>query len=308
MPPPTAIIRSAIVAHNFVEGGPQQASTYTVTRRVALNGNGNLESPADHAIIMSAFGRPLSPLRGTMVRTEPMGMMRLRQVTAVPVQDTSSTIFDVTARYDQLYTWNKTQSSGTLDELLLPVEVDFDATPRSVLMYRSPSFATSPAADLNTILDIGGTKVDYAGKPVPGLIPQMTVRVALVFDASGANSGQTLNSVYDKLNALSGKWNSSAFLHWMPNEVYCESGSVAHIRDEYFRVTFNLRWDTWFACEQQPKTDVWGKAAIDANGAAQTVTWKSLVRGTATLSSMFDLSPNVGAATSIAKEGSFISY
>ena len=189
MPTPTAITRSAIIAQNFAEGGPQQAGTYTVTKRVELNGNVDVEDSTHMALVLGAFGRPLSPLRATMVKTEPMGMMRLRSVNAVPVIGSSNTVFDVTARYDQLYTWAK--ATG-LDTLLLPVEIDFDATPRSVLMYRSPSFSTQPAADLNTTTDIGGTKVDYAGKPIQALIPQMTVRVSLVFEgtsASAAGSG-----------------------------------------------------------------------------------------------------------------------
>jgi hypothetical protein len=305
MPTPTAITRSAIVAQNFAEGGPQQAGTYTVTKRVELNGNVDVEDATHMAIVLGAFGRPLSSLRATMVTTEAMGMMRLRVVNAVPVVGSSNTVFDVTARYDQLYTWAK--ATG-LDTLLLPVEVDFDATPRSVLMYRSPSFSTQPAADLNTTTDLGGTKVDYAGKPIQALIPQMTVRVSLVFDASGVNSGMTLVSVYDRINTLSGKWNNATFLHWSANQVYCESGSVSHIRDEYYRATFNLRWDLWYGCEQQPKTDVWGKPAVDSNGAATTVTWKSLVRSTANLSLMFNLSNNPTAAAQIAKEGSFITY
>jgi hypothetical protein len=305
MPSPTAITRTAIIAQNFAEGGPQQAGTYTVTKRVELDGNVDVESAADMALVLGAFGRPLSSLRATMVKTEPMGMMRLRVVNAVPVIGSSNTVFDVTARYDQLYTWAK--ATG-LDTLLLPVEVDFDATPRSVLMYRSPSFSTQPAADLNTTTDLGGTKVDYAGKPIQALIPQMTVRVSLVFDASGTNSSMTLVTVYDKINTIAGKWNNATFLHWGANQIYCESGSVAHIRDEYYRATFNLRWDLWYGCEQQPKTDVWGKPAVDSNGAATTVTWKSLVRSSANLGLMFDLSNNPTAAAQIAKEGSFITY
>jgi hypothetical protein len=304
MPTATAITRSAITAQNFSEGGPSQASTYTVVRRVTMDGSVDVEDATQMALVLGAFGAPLSSLRATMVLTERMGMMRLRTVSATPVPNTESSVFDVTARYDQLYTWNKATS---LEKLQLPVEVDFDATPRSVLMYRSPSFTTQPAADLNTTSDIGGTKVDYAGKPIQALIPQMTVRVSMVFDSTNSSSG-TLVSVYDKINTLSGKWNSATFLHWAANQVYCESGSVSHIRDEYFRATFNLRWDLWYGCEQQPQTDIWGKPALDSNGAANAVTWKTLVRGSANLSNMFSLSSDSTVAAQIAKEGCFLTY
>jgi hypothetical protein len=306
MPVATAITRSAIVAQNFNEGGPSQASTYTVVRRVVMDGSVNVENDTQMALVLGAFGAPLSSLRASMVLTERMGMMRLRSVTAQPVPGNESSVFDVTARYDQLYTWNV--ATG-LAKLQLPVEVEYDATPRSVLMYRSPSFTTQPSADLNTTADIGGTKVDYAGKPIQALVPQMSVRISLITDVSGVNSSRTLVTVYDRIDTLRGKWNSAAFNQWgTANQVYCESASVSHVRDEYYRATFNLKWDLWFGCEQQPKTDVWGKPALDSNGAANVVTWKSLVRSTANFSLIYDLSSDATVAAAIAKEGSFISY
>ena len=308
MPAATAISRSAITAHNFSEGGPSQASTYTVMRRVTMDGTVDVENATQMALVLGAFGAPLSSLRATMVLTERMGMMRLRTVSATPVPNTESSVFDVTAKYDQLYTWNV----GTgLAKLQVPVEVDLDATPRSVLMYRSPSFSTSPSANLNTTTDIGGTKVDYAGKPIQALISQMTMRISMIVDCSSQPSGaaRTLVTVFDKVGTYSNKWNSSAFPHFpSASTVLCETANVAHVRDEYYRATFNLRWDQWLLCEQQPKTDIWGKPALDSNGAANTVTWKSNVRSTIDLNSIFDLSSDATVAKQIVTEGSFITY
>ena len=306
MPAATAISRSAIVAQNFNEGGPSQASTYTVVKRVVMNGTVDPENATQMALVLGAFGAPLSSLRTTMVLTERMGMMRLRSVTAQPVPGNEATVFDVTARYDQLYTWNV--ATG-LAKLQLPVEVDLDATPRSVLMYRSPSFTTSPSANLNTTADIGGTRVDYAGKPIQAMIPQMTMRVSMMTDISAANSGPTLVSVFDKVSTLSGTWNSVAFPHFpSANSVYCESANLSHVRDEYYRATFNLKWDLWKSCEQQPKTDVWGKPSLDSNVAADVVTWKSLYRSPIDLNQMLTLSSDIVLAKQIVTEGSFLTY
>ena len=308
MPAATAISRSAITAQNFSEGGPSQASVYTVVRRVTMNGTVNVENATEMALVLGAFGAPLSSLRATMVLTERMGMMRLRTVSATPVPNTESSVFDVTAKYDQLYTWNV--ATG-LSKLQLPVEVDLDATPRSVLMYRSPSFSTSPSANLNTTTDIGGTKVDYAGKPIQALISQMTMRISMIVDCSNQPSGaaRTLVSVFDKVGTCSNKWNSTSFPHFSSaNTVLCETANVSHVRDEYYRATFNFRWDEWLLCEQQPKTDVWGKAALDSNGAANAVTWKSNVRSAINLTTIFDLSSDATVAQQIAREGSFITY
>jgi len=224
----------------------------------------------------------------------------------VPVAGGRNRVFDAIAKYDQLYTWMDISAGGGAAALALPVEVEFDSTPRPVIMYRTGSFTTAPTANLNTTTDIGGTKVDYASKPVPALISQMKVRISLILDV--ATSGMTLVAVYDNINSATGRWNSAAFLHWAANEVYCEAANVTHIRDEYYRVTYNFVWDFWKACEQVPKTDVHGKAAVDANGSANTVTWKSQVRGTYDHNAIFNGQPNVTLAKQIALEGSFLTY
>ena len=304
--PPT-ITRNSIITQNFTDGSPSNPSTLTVVRRVVTNTAADVTSAVDNAVILGAVGKPLSSLRGTPVKTERLGMMRLRQVNAVPVAGSESKVFDVTARYDQLYTW--AEHKDLTGQLVLPVEVELDATPRSAIMYRSPSWTTNPTADLNTTTDIGGTKVDYASRPVQTLVRQMTARVSFICDVADRTDGITLVGWYDKIDGISGKWNSAAFLHWSTaSQVYCESASISPVRDEYYRVTFNFRWDAWKGCEQVPKTDVWGKAAIDANGQAQTVTWKSQVRSTANFSTIFAPFYTTALTEYIAKHGQFLSY
>jgi hypothetical protein len=134
----------------------------------------------------------------------------------------------------------------------------------------------------------------------------MKVRIGLILDV--ATSGMTLVSAYDRIATATGKWNSTSFLHWASNTVYLEAATVSHVRDEYYRCTYNFVWDFWRACEQTPKTDVHGKAAGDANGAAQEVTWKSQVRGTYDHNLIFNDQPNPTLAKQIAFEGSFLTY
>lgn len=301
----------AITVQNVTMNGVQlnaggTGSSFTVTKRLVSDTAIDLKVAADVATLKTAaFGDPLDPLV-TPTNASDVGRMRLRTTSIVPVPGGANKVFDVVGKYDQLYTWMDISAGGGAAALALPVEVEFDATPRSVIMYRTGTFGTAPTADLNTTTDIGGTKVDYASKPVPALIPQMKVRVSLILDV--ATSGMTLVSAYDRIATATGKWNSASFLHWAANTVYLETASVSAIRDEYYRCTYNFVWDFWKACEQVPKTDVNGRAAVDSNGSANTVTWKSQVRGTYDHNLIFNDQPNATLAKQMALEGSFLTY
>lgn len=301
----------AITVQNVTMNGVQlnaggTGSSFTVTKRLVSDTAIDLKVAADVATLKAAaFGDPLDPLV-TVTNASDVGRMRLRTTSIVPVPGSASKVFDVVGKYDQLYTWMDISAGGGVAALALPVEVEFDATPRAVIMYRTGTFGTAPTADLNTTTDIGGTKVDYASKPVPALIPQMKVRISLILDV--ATTGMTLVSAYDRVATASGKWNSASFLHWAANTVYCETANVSAIRDEYYRCTYNFVWDFWKACEQVPKTDVNGRAAVDSNGSANTVTWKSQVRGSYDHNLIFNDQPNATLAKQMALEGSFLTY
>jgi hypothetical protein len=304
-----AITIQSTTMNGFTEAATGAASGFTVTKRLVSDADIDLKDDANLATLkVAAFGDPLDSLI-TGTNANPVGRMRLRQTSVVPVAGGRNRVFDAIAKYDQLYTWMKISDPEDEDvtaQLALPVEVEFDATPRSVILFRTGTFGTAPAADLNTTADIGGTKVDYASKPVPGLIPQMKVRVSLLLDV--ATTGMTLVSAYDRIATASGRWNSTDFLHWAANTVYLETATVSHVRDEYYRCTYNFVWDFWKGCEQVPKTDVHGKAAVDSNGQSQTVTWKSQVRGTYDHNLIFNDQPNSTLAKQIAFEGSFLTY
>jgi hypothetical protein len=302
-----AITVQNITMNGYQENSPAGASSVTVTKRLVSDTALDLKVAADLATLKAAaFGDPLDSYITTPTNANPVGRMRLRSVGVVPVVGGSNKVFDAAGKYDQLYSWMDISPGGGSAALALPVEVEFDATPRAVIMFRTGTFSTSPSADLNTTGDIGGTKVDYASKPVPALISQMRVRVGLMIDV--ATTGMTLVSAYDRIATATGKWNSTSFLHWASNTVYLETATVSHVRDEYYRCTYNFVWDFWKACEQVPKTDVHGKAAVDSNGQAQTVTWKSQVRGTYDHNLIFNDQPNPTLAKQMALEGSFLTY
>ena len=254
-----------------------------------------------------AFGNPMSYLISPTL-TDVVGKMRLRTASVQPVPASMGKVFDCSGRYDQMYTWVEGGSKGYTGQLILPIEVTIDGTPRQVTMYRSANtsgaFGTAPAANLNSTTDIGGDKIDEAGKPVQGLIPALNVRISLVIDSS--SSAMDLVSVGDTLHNVQNKWNDGVFLWWTDKQVVCDSAQLAPIRDEYYRVTYSFRWDAWFNCEQVPKYDCWGKHKIDDNGKADEVYWRSLKRSTWNMETIFNGQPNTTIAKDIAKRGTWL--
>ena len=294
------IITSIVTSTVLQDASPSGTSGVTVTKRLVSNQALSLLTSADVDALKSvAFGDVLDYFAGASDSVI-LGRLRLRSTQLVAVPGSEGLVFDAIGRFDGLYVWCDVPTLG--GGLYLPVETELDATPRSVLAYRSG--ANTPSSDLSTTTDILGTPIDYGGKPVQTNIPQQTMKVSLIIDSTRF----TLTSVFDRIASHSGKWNSIDFLHFLANTVFCESASISHIRDEYYRVTYLFRSDYWFGCDQVPKIDVWGKAEIDANGAAKTVTWKSVAYGSINHNLIFTEQPSVAVATQWAKEGSFITY
>jgi hypothetical protein len=301
-----ATTKISIISQGYTEATANGTSQYVVTKRCVFDTAYDISVFGEMQVVKAAAFGDCYTLLATSLASNELGRMRIRSVSVSPVPGSADKIFDVIARYDTLYSWVPLNSLGAYSSTLsLPVDVSMDCTPRQVTMYRSPTFGTSPSANLNGTTDIGGTKVDYAAKPVQALVPSVRFSVSMVFDTKVT----TLVTLYDDVATATGCWNSAAFMHWgSANQVYCESGNISHIRDEFYRVSFVFVWDQWYGCEQVPKTDVSGNAAVDSNGSATTVTWKSLVRNTYNHNNIFNHREDSALAKQIALEGSWLTY
>ena len=294
-------ITSIVTSTAFQDASPSGTSGVTVTKRLVADSPLSLLASVDVGLLKgAAFGNTLDGFAGYSDSVI-LGRLRLRSTQLVAVPGSEGLVFDAVGRFDGLYVWCYVPTLG--GALHLPVETDIDATPRSVLAFRSAP-SSSPTADLNSTVDIGGTKLDFGGKPIMVSVPQQTMRISLIIDSTRF----TLVSVFDRIASHTGKWNSSAFVNWGTNTVFCESASISHIRDEYYRVTYLFRSDYWNGCEQQPKIDVWGKHTLDANGSAATVLWRSVAFGSIDHNLIFNEQPNPTVAAQWAKEGSFITF
>lgn len=306
-----ATLKSATIAQGFTDTTQNGSPSYIVTRRVAFDTTYDVSEYSDLQTVKAAALGNCWSLLTTGSDTHELGRMRLRTSTVTPVPGTAGKVFDVTGRYDSMYTWTplKTVNAAYASKLALPVEIEVDSQPRTVAAHRSPSFTTNPAADSSTTTDIGGTKIDYGGKPTQVLIPSVRFKVSLIFDCSRTDTSATLVSLYDRVSTHQGRWNSAAFMHWASaNQVYCESANISHVRDEYYRVSYVFVWDQWYGAEQVPKVDVNGNSSVDSNGSAATVTWKNIVRGSVDHNLIFNDQPDSALAKQIALEGSWLTY
>lgn len=299
-------ITAKTIGGAWQDGSGPAGKAYVLTKRLTSTTALDFQSQTDLKALREAAGAdPLDPLT-TFALTSVASAMRVRSVQIVPVEGSANFIFDAVITYGTEYMWAKVGSPGT-PSLVLPVEVSFAATERTVAVYRNPSFGTNPSANANTTTDIGGTAVDEEGRPVEGRIGSTMVGISLVFDAS--TSGNSLVGAYDDVSTVRGKWNSTSLLHWSANNVYCADADVSHVRDEFYRVTYRLRWDQWFDCEQMPLRDTDNVIKLNASGKASTVYWRSPSRTTIDMDAIiFAIAPNATIARQMAFEGSWLTY
>ena len=299
----------SIISTQFTDVGPSGQQSLAVLKRVVSDTALDVKTSADLKTIRDAAGgEPLKRfLSAGWSATDLLSAMRLRQYTVTPVAGGQGKIFDVQCIYNTEYVWANISDGGGTDQLMLPVQVEYEAGERIAQLFRNPSWTTNPSADLTTAADIGGTKVDEQGKPVEARVATMEVRISLTVDVSNLAGKGTLASVYDAISTVRGSWNSTDFLYFTANQVFCTSANLTHIRDEFYRASFVFRWDKWYDCEQIVKCDNDGYPILTA-GKAATVFWKSLNRGSTDHNSIFNLTVDSTLAKQVAKEGSYITY
>jgi hypothetical protein len=285
-------------------------NSFIVQKRIVANAALDGLSSADTKTIIDAAAANPMQLFGTFSTTTLLGPMRVRDAKVVTVPNSGGKIFDVAVTYNTEYTWaeNVLAAEGNeIQKYILPVSTEWEAGERSVQAYRqyaaSPAY-TFPAANLNSSADIGGLKIDEGGKPVELRIPSTDFKVSLIVDTTQYQ----LVVLYDDVSSTRGKWNSTTFLHFNANSVYCIGASVSHIRDEFYRVTYSFKWDEWYDCTQECLRDGEGYVIGDGASHAGTVYWRSQVRTTFDHNVIFNSQPDSTVAKQIAKEGCFVTY
>lgn len=279
------------------DGGENSSKAFVVTRRLVSTTTLDLTNSGNAATLRTAASAvPMTAYTGTFNTSDMYGPYRVRSCQLVPVAGSENKVFDAVVTYGTRYYW-----ANYYSQYILPVEVSYVAGERTTPLYRS-GFATSPAADLNSAGDIGGTSRDTAGVPVEGRVHVNEIRIGIEFDSIT----DTLNVAYDAVTTARGRWNSDSFLWWSANQVYCVSADIVHVQDEIYKANFVFKWDGWFACDQHPDRDNDNYVKLNASGQASTVRWRSTPRGTAAMTPIFDLAPNSTAAAQIAKEGTWV--
>jgi hypothetical protein len=303
-------LTTTITNHQYTDGGPSTSQAFVIRWRVVSDIALTLtQSSATKSIRDATCGEPGDVFPGQTFSTSSLlTTCRLRSFQITPVLGSKGYVFDVVANYSSEYTWANISGGGGSDKLIEPITVDMEAGERTVQAWRvsgSTGFALPPSYIYGKSYDIGGEAIDDVGKPTQVRVPTQDVRITIMNDCSRA----TLVAIYDKINTVQGCWNNAIFLHWAPYEVFCTSANVSHVRDEWYRITYNFRWDLWKDCNQVPEYDTNGKPKIDGPGKkAKYVFWTGLKRNSINHNLIFDTCTDSTLAKQYAKEGTYLTY
>lgn len=288
-----AFTLTATRMHQATDGTLSSTPTIIVTKRLVSDTSIDLLSGTNYdTVATEAFGNLHSSLLATPTDSNRIGRHRLRNVSVQAVEGTDEKVFDCIGRYDTMYVWQKNagdpEGVPAYSKLYLPLDVEFQSVPRQALVYRSKPFTVQPAINLNSTTDMGGTKIGEGNKPIVQEVRQQRVRISFIYDCARSASTQSVYHAQGEVDAAAATWNSAQFLWFAANSVLCESGSVTHVRDEFYRVTFNFLWDKWFLCEQVPVLDPYGSPVLDIDSRPKKVVWKSINRDTYNHASIFN--------------------
>jgi hypothetical protein len=302
-------ITATVTYQGWKDASPAGTQTFEKRWRAVSDFPISVESDVALAQIRDATcGEPLKALVPWAI-TGLNKTLRLRDYQIIPVPGSANTVFEVVAAYRSEYKWADISGGGGSDKLHLPVTIDMTAGERTLQAWRTDgggvSFALPPSYIYGKSFDIGGERIDDAGKPTMVRVPTIDVRITQTIDVSRT----TLVSIYDKISTVRGTWNSQIFLHWNPYEVFCTSATVSPMYDEFYRVSYVFHWDWWKGCSQTPQYDTTGRPVIDgANRTAKFVFWTGLKRSWVNHNIIFDDNTDSALATQIAFEGSFLTY
>lgn len=294
----------------YTDGGPATSQGFTIKWRVVSDIALDMtKSSPTKSIRDATCGEPGDVIPGVTFSTSSLlTAMRLRSFQITPVLGSKGFVFDVVGNYSSEYTWANISGGGGTDKLIEPITVDMEAGERGVQAWRvagATGFSLPPSYIYGKSFDIGGEAIDEVGKPTLVRVPTCDVRITILNDCSRA----TLVPIYDKINTVQGTWNNATFLHWAPYEVFCTSATVTNVRDEWYRITYQFRWDFWKDCSQVPEYDSNGKPTIDGpNKRAKYVFWTGLKRNSVNHNIIFDTCVDSTLAKQMAKEGTYLTY
>lgn len=188
----------------------------------------------------------------------------------------------VTMTYTGRYLVDPTTAASTFN-YALPVNTEYAVRMRSTTLYRT-GYTTQPPATLDsTTADIGGTSLTGADQGFTVQVPQVSVRIRTIEDASVV-SQLTLAGT---LATYSNTRNSTIFMGCAIGSMILEGISFNELGDEYYEVALEFLYDQFNHHEQVPQFDVDGKITRNATGSFARVDWKRLPRTAVDYTALF---------------------
>lgn len=202
----------------------------------------------------------------------------------------ATVVFRTLAAYDPL-TYPDTAPQNQADVILqLPSNIEYNASLRSMPLYRK-TWTTQPPVSLDeTAADIGGTAASANKGNMAVEVPQVRLRLRLIRDATAAKMEDNATIVTGYLNKI----NTQTFYNFPAGTVICEGFNMIHLNHEYYEVVIDFIYDAYAHHEQVPKMRPDGKIDINSNGDPVEVKWKRVARTGADFNQITAFDANLG--------------
>jgi hypothetical protein len=177
------------------------------------------------------------------------GRLVCRSIQLEPIPN--ATAYNVTATYTSLLRF--------ADQGPVFCEPTMTPSSKTVDIYRL-NVAVPTDGDATGTADMGGDKIDEAGKPFPWPIRQMEITIDILWDATD------YFPVFVDFAEYTNKRNEVEFLGFPPGSLLYLGPSFAPKHFGWYVCSHRFLWDQLSHCEQRPKLDIDGKPITDGLG------------------------------------------
>lgn len=246
-------VRRHATAGNYRIPSPGQEFTCTDVYSVTWTGN-PAAAPDDGTIILDAIAAGLPAIQSRYPSCDQnLGMLVCQSHDWRKLPGCSTA-------------WTVTVTWGTYANFLNLTGEGADTEPFT-RVTRVGSLRTTPAYRLGIappsspawppLVDVGGTKVDINGQPMPLSVPQMQITVEWMYDRTTTDSvqgGEPEGAYWNYLGAR----NDSAFLGFGTGTLLLTGINASPLNDQWYMMQFTMLWDYWKHCEQRSAPNIGG--------------------------------------------------
>lgn len=184
-------------------------------------------------------------------------------------------------RWSTMYVVDPTSTETVL--YMLPCSTEYSGRTRNTRVFRT-GWSVSPPSSSDASADIGGTAVTGGFQGKDWIVPQVSVRMRFLQDASAVPMDGAATTLGNYIGTIS----SATFLGFPAYSMICEGMSMSKSSNgtEYYEISFDFVYDKWFHHEQVATAAEDGNPRMTGTGPSE-VKWKRLPRTATDFNNLF---------------------